>query len=96
MAQNSLIQVRIDETLKREADELFTDLGFDTPTAIRIFLKHAVKRHGLPFEVGHPTPNAETISAIEEVEAGRNLTGPFTNVQDLMDSLLENNDVYSA
>lgn len=68
MAQNALIQVRVDDSLKKEADALFTDLGFDTPTAIRIFLKQAIKQHGLPFEVVQHVPNAETIAAMEEAD----------------------------
>lgn len=68
MAQNSLIQVRVDENLKKEADDLFIDLGLDTPTAIRIFLKQAIKQRGLPFEVCQFTPNAETIAAMEEAD----------------------------
>ena len=51
MAQASLIQVRVDEDFRKEVDCLFADLGFDTPTAIRIFLKQAVKQRGLPFAV---------------------------------------------
>lgn len=37
MAQNTLIQVRVEDTLKKDADALFSDLGLDTSTAIRIF-----------------------------------------------------------
>lgn len=90
MAQNALIQVRVDDELKREADELFTDLGFDTPTAIRIFLKHAVKRHGLPFEVGQPIPNAETIAAMEETDriARDPNVKSYTDVDEMMEELL--------
>ena len=51
MAQNSLIQVRVDEDVKREADALFARLGLDTPTAVRMFLKQALLQHGLPFHV---------------------------------------------
>lgn len=69
MAQNTLIQVRVEDSLKKDADALFSDLGLDTPTAIRIFLKQAIKRHGLPFEVTQPTPNAETLAAMEEADA---------------------------
>ena len=68
MPQSSLIQVRLDEELKKDADALFADLGFDTPTAIRIFLKRAVKQQGMPFAVGQPIPNAETAAAMEEGE----------------------------
>ena len=32
------LQVRIDDTLKAQADTLFSSLGLDTSTAIRIFL----------------------------------------------------------
>lgn len=47
----SLIQLRVDEKLKKQADELFADLGLDTTTALRIFLKQALKVGGLPFKV---------------------------------------------
>ena len=66
MAQTTLIQVRIDEDIKRKADALFADLGFDTPTAIRIFLNQSIRREGMPFEVAKPQPNAETLSAMLE------------------------------
>jgi len=66
MAQNSLIQVRVDENLKNEADNLFTDLGLDTPTAIRIFLKQSIRQHGLPFQVNQFIPNEETKEAMTE------------------------------
>lgn len=66
MAQNTLIQVRVDDSLKKDADALFADLGLDTPTAIRIFLKQAIMHNGLPFDITLSVPNAETLAAIEE------------------------------
>jgi len=51
MAQSSLIQVRVEESFKKDADSLFANLGLDTPTAIRIFLKQAMIHQGLPFDV---------------------------------------------
>lgn len=64
MAQTTLIQVRVDEEVKRKADALFADLGFDTPTAIRIFLNQSIRREGMPFEVAKPQPNAETLATM--------------------------------
>ena len=61
MANSALIQVRIDEETKQKADSLFADLGFDTPTAIRIFLNQSIRREGMPFEVAKPAPNARTL-----------------------------------
>ena len=40
----SLLQVRIDDTLKNQAAEVFDNLGIDTSTAVRMFLKRVVKR----------------------------------------------------
>lgn len=90
MAQNTLIQVRVEDSLKKDADALFSDLGLDTPTAIRIFLKQAIKRHGLPFEVTQPTPNAETLAAMEEAERisrDPNVKG-YTDIDEMMKELL--------
>ena len=35
------INVRVDENLKKDADELFSDLGLNMSTAITMFLKSA-------------------------------------------------------
>ena len=43
------IQVRVDQTLKFEAEQLFADIGLDMPTAIRLFLKQSVINNGIPF-----------------------------------------------
>jgi DNA-damage-inducible protein J len=51
MAQTSVIQVRVDETLKKNADSLFNDLGLDTPSAIRLFLKQAIIKNSIPFPI---------------------------------------------
>lgn len=62
------LNVRVDESVKKEASVLFNDLGLDLSTAVNIFLRQSIMRGGLPFDVVKETPNAETIAAIEEVE----------------------------
>jgi hypothetical protein len=37
-------------------------------------------------------PNAETLQAFKDVEERRNLTGPFKSVEDMMASLLSDDD----
>ncbi len=51
----SLLQVRIDDTLKNQAAEIFDNLGIDTSTAVRMFLKRVVKENGIPFSMTLPT-----------------------------------------
>ena len=68
----SLIQLRVDEKLKKQADELFADLGLDTGTALRIFLKQALKVGGLPFKVlkekskGYSLDESPTIKRLDK------------------------------
>jgi addiction module RelB/DinJ family antitoxin len=57
MAQTSLLQIRVDTELKREAEHLFTDLGIDTPSAVRMFLKQAVIQNGFPFALYRSAEN---------------------------------------
>ncbi|MDR2590157.1 MAG: type II toxin-antitoxin system RelB/DinJ family antitoxin [Oscillospiraceae bacterium] len=49
------IQVRVDDNIKDSADMLFTSLGLDTSTAIRMFLVASMRAGGIPFAVNHDT-----------------------------------------
>ena len=52
----SVLQIRIEDDLKKQVSDLFESLGMDIPTAVRIFFKRAVIERGLPFKVSeHPT-----------------------------------------
>lgn len=53
----STIQVRVDDDLKAKSDQLFKDLGTDTTTAIRMFLKQALAVNGFPFEIKRADAN---------------------------------------
>ncbi|MDR0877063.1 MAG: type II toxin-antitoxin system RelB/DinJ family antitoxin [Treponema sp.] len=59
MEQTGLIQVRIEEQLKTDAESLFTDLGLDTSSAIRLFLKQAVAQNGIPFAITRQFSSAD-------------------------------------
>ncbi len=50
----SLLQVRIEDSIKEEAAEIFERLGIDTSTAVRMFLKRAVMENGIPFSMTLP------------------------------------------
>ena len=81
------INFRIDENLKKDADQLFSDLGLTMSTAITMFLKSAISHNGIPFEVKRKEPNAETVAALEDVLNRKNLIGPFNSVAELMEDL---------
>ncbi len=52
--KQELIQVRVDEGLKRDATAVLERLEIDVPTAIRLFLRRVVLDNGLPFDVKLP------------------------------------------
>lgn len=54
MMATSLLQVRIEESLKDDAARVFENLGIDTSTAVRMFLKRAVMENGIPFRMTLP------------------------------------------
>ena len=45
------LNVRVDETLKKNAEQLFSELGLTLSSAITIFLKSSVDYNGIPFEI---------------------------------------------
>ena len=60
--------IKIDEKTKKEAQELFKDLGLSLSTAINIFLKQAVREKGIPFYINSLPENTELAQAFEEAK----------------------------
>jgi DNA-damage-inducible protein J len=83
------IQVRVDDGTKAAADSLFSSLGLDTSTAVRMFLSAALDYDGIPFAVKHRTPSPDLLEAIEDTRLRRNLTGPFKTAREAVDSMLQ-------
>ncbi|MGN0393831.1 MAG: type II toxin-antitoxin system RelB/DinJ family antitoxin, partial [Coprococcus sp.] len=53
---------------KKQATELFSQLGMDMSSAMNIFLRQCVMRGGLPFDVAVPQYKPEVIEAMEEAK----------------------------
>ena len=79
--------VSLDADIKKEAQELFAELGMDLSTAINIFIRQALRQHSIPFEITTDVPNEETIRAIENVRNGIGLSRSFHSVSELMEDL---------
>ena len=82
-------QVRIDENLKKQATELFSQLGMDMSSAMNIFLRQCVMRGGLPFEVVIPQYKSEVLEAMEEAKRLSKETNAkrYSNFSDAMEAL---------
>ena len=58
-------QIRIDADIKKQATDLFNDLGLDMSGAVNLFLHQCVLRGGLPFSVEMPRYNQRTLDAMD-------------------------------
>lgn len=91
MATTSM-NIRMDSGIKRDAQEIFAELGMDMTTAVNIFLRQAIRQRGLPFEVKLDTPNADTLEALEEVRLMKQnpqIGKTYTDVDVMMKELLD-------
>ena len=86
------IQIRIDDGIKAEADTLFSSLGLDTSTAVRMFIAASIENNGIPFAVKRASdrkPNAELREAMDDIRLNRNLHGPYLSAEEAIRSMLE-------
>ena len=60
------LNIRIDKAVKDQAEEIFDELGLNMTTAVNMFLRTAIREHGIPFELKLDVPNETTAAAIAE------------------------------
>lgn len=85
------LTMRIDDELKKQAEELFNELGMNMTTAFTVFAKQAVREQRIPFEITREVPNQETIEAIKEVEQMKkdpSIGKSYTDVDEMIKELL--------
>lgn len=82
----SNIQIRINEQEKKEAKEIFNKLGLDMSSAIKLFIRQATLRKGLPFLL--TTENdltleveAEIIKASVEAKKNKNVSKSLNKLE---------------
>ena len=87
MAKTDTLNIRIEPTLKKEAENTLNELGMNIADAVTIFLKQIVLTESIPFIIKKPRLNAETIKAIEETEKEINLSKGYTNLDEMWEDL---------
>ena len=45
------LQIRIEEGLRSDADDVLNEIGLDVPSAVRLFLTKVVQTRSIPFEL---------------------------------------------
>ena len=82
------INIRVDESIKKQSEMIFDELGMSMTGAITIFLKAVVRTKRIPFSL--EIPNKETIKAFREVDdisSGKAKAKKYSSAADLRKSL---------
>ncbi len=75
--------LRLDIEAKKQAYEIFAQVGLKPAQAINLFLRQVALRGGIPFDI--KIPNAETLEAMEELASGGGKR--YKNSKDMYDDL---------
>ena len=88
------LQIRIDRDLKESAEAVFSEIGLDATTAVRLFFTKVAQTRSIPFQLkAEPEFSAEMeeriLAAWEESKDPVNRVGPFSDARELISRLHE-------
>lgn len=63
MPKESVLQIRIDTSLKDAAESLYREMGTTFSEAVRIFARQSVLLRGMPFALRAPAPEGRSAGA---------------------------------
>lgn len=89
MAKTSM-NIRIEPKLKKEVEEVLTDLGLTISEAVTIYLKQIVFTNSIPLEIKRPKYSKDFLEAIaeaEEMEKHPEKYKSFETVEEFMEDL---------
>jgi DNA-damage-inducible protein J len=81
--KSKMLHIRIDESLRQEAEQTLKVIGMSISDAMRLFLHRVVIEQRLPLTLD--VPNADTIAAIEEARSGH--LKKHRTAEDLFDAI---------
>ena len=87
MAKTDTLHIRVEPNVKKKAEETLKDLGLSITEAINVFLNQVILNDGIPFEIKKPKYNKETISVMDDVKKGKNLSKTFDSVDEMFKEL---------
>ena len=73
MANSSALDVRMDPTLKESAEEILSQLGISSSSAVQMFYHQIVLHRGLPFHLQLPDNRPVAIGGMSRTELDREI-----------------------
>ena len=68
MSKTTTMNIRIEPNLKKQVEEILTDLGMNISDAVTIYFKQIVLTDSIPLQIKRPKFNKETLEAINEAD----------------------------
>ena len=68
MANDAVLQVRMDAELKRDAENLYRRMGTSLAEAVRIFARQSVEENAMPFVVRVPASGGKRVLGVADGE----------------------------
>lgn len=78
------LAMRLDPYKKSQVEYVFKELGITPSEAVDLYFKKCLCEWGIPFRVGYPKPNAETLEAMAEDLSGAK---SYSSVEDMVKDL---------
>jgi DNA-damage-inducible protein J len=61
------LNIRMDDQLKRNAEEMYREMGLTLSAAVSLFIKQSLNKREIPFRIlAADAPNAETVKAMNK------------------------------
>ncbi|NLM05311.1 MAG: type II toxin-antitoxin system RelB/DinJ family antitoxin [Tissierellia bacterium] len=80
------INVRIDEDVKRDAEETLNEIGLSMSAAITIFLKKVVRENRIPFELSiDPFYSEENMKRLKKAKEDANCVSASLKAHELIE-----------
>jgi DNA-damage-inducible protein J len=81
--KTSTARALIDPEIKREAEEILSEMGLSVSKSFELFYRQVIAHRGLPFEIH--VPNKKTMRAIENSRQGKGKR--FSTPEELFEDL---------
>lgn len=62
------LNIRVDSEVKKEAEQVFEELGLNMSSAVNIFLKTVIRENGIPFSLN--LESAQTVAVPAFIQGG--------------------------
>jgi len=95
MKKTANLCVRIDPEIKKQAEDIFKELGIPVSTAINMFYRQVILLGGMPFDVSIPEEESKYIKLTEEEVKNLFVGSGGKPNQETINAILELSDMRS-